>query len=161
MLVLLAIALLAPAAYANDDADKVFGGRWGFCYPEGYDVNTERIIDGNIIRFDPSERMHTVFEIEAKGRRYSVVTCPKWFWRERGETVSAGEAVRVRGSLAQGRGGGLFIIAAEIERSGGRVSIRLRDEKGMPLWKADHKNCIMGGGMMKGGGCPPGCRDRE
>jgi len=145
------LMLWAPALSA-EETDDVRSRNWGFAYPGGYDINTVRILDASVIRFEKPEHGPVTLEVRDDRRIYVVLAGPHWFWRERPQWVE-GDRIRVKGSVVQGRDGSLYILAAEISsvgQDGRETVVQLRNKHGEPLWMGRHG--MMGGrgrGMMR------------
>jgi hypothetical protein len=69
--------------------------------------------------------------LSSDGSTTSVHVGPSWYVESQGQTLAKGDLLEVTGSVVEA-GGARFVVAREIKK-GGSV-LRLRDERGVPLW---------------------------
>jgi hypothetical protein len=145
------VLFLAAAALAGP-AGPVQAAPWWMRWgrgPHGYDANTVVTLECTVRSAKPTPRMPSL-EVETElGEAITVVLGPPWYLDRTGVTFGAGDRVIVEGSKLMEDSGRLVVVAARVQRMVDGATLRLRDEKGLPLW--GH----MGGGTMGGPGRGP------
>jgi len=117
----------------------------------GYDANTVTTVAGRIVAVQ-NDATHPQIqaELEAAGGRYIVVLGPRSYWAEHGIDLRIGDEVTVRGSKAQGKDGGIYILAQTVSESSRGQEVTLRSDTGKPVWAGNG----MGAQMGRNGGRP-------
>lgn len=137
---LLSIFLCLAAASFAGAVEK--GGAFeqsGIHFPGGFDLNTVGELTGRVAGiYRPSGNGPVMINLETIWEKYSVITCPLWYWDELKVNISAGEEIRVIGSKSLGQDSNLYIIAQEINFVGQGKTITLRSKTGTPLWSGPH-----------------------
>jgi hypothetical protein len=110
--------------------DRALGG--------GYDPDTVTTLRGSVtaVTVVPSRRGRsggTHVTLESDGAVKEAHLGPTWFLEQEGVKLSKGDALELTGSVVDDDGAS-FLVAREI-RKGAEV-VRLRDERGVPLWAA-------------------------
>jgi hypothetical protein len=138
----LAMALLV--AYSADAGPRTcpmakmgggMGGGMTMCVM--YDVKTVETISGEVIGLEKMEHAKgqpccTLIILKAGDKEYVVYTAPEKYLEEQLFGVAKGNKLEVKGSVKTADKE-LYIVAAEIKK--GEKVIKLRDEKGEPLFK--------------------------
>lgn len=121
LLVLAAIALVAPSAFAQSQPQ--------------YDSATEAKLKGTVeeLRLDPPSGGKPVAYLVIKNgeEKTQVFLCPKSFLDEMGVTFVTGDSVEITGSKIKQNGADV-ILAREVTKSGDTVTLRFSD--GKPAW---------------------------
>ncbi len=115
----------------------------------GYDPNTVVTLEATVRSAKPTPPMPSL-EVETElGQAVTVILGPPWYLEQTGITFAPGDRVIVEGSKVMEHSGQLVVVAARVEKVQEKVTLRLRDEKGLPVWGG------MGGGRMGGPGRGP------
>ena len=133
----------------------------GIHYPRGFDTNTVDSIRGKAFGIYYPEKGPVQFQLQSQSETFTVLSSPKWYWKDLGEKISDGIEVEVHGSKSLGKDGKLYIIAQEIRIFSSGESLFFRTEDGIPLWSGtlrrkrslqrQHGSSHRGTGGMKGG----------
>lgn len=101
----------------------------------GYDVNTVTTVSGHVIAIQTGDD-HPGVHLKVESNDASLVICigPQSYWDETGMPFHPGDEITVRGSMAQGSDGIIYVMAQKITATTQDVSITLRDETGRPAW---------------------------
>ena len=114
--------------------------------PHGYDPNTVVTLEATVRAAKPTPPMPSL-EVEAEfGQVVTVILGPPWYLERTGITFAPGDRGIVEGSKVMEDSGQVVVVAARVEKVREKVTLRLRDEQGLPLWGG------MGGG--RGGRAP-------
>jgi hypothetical protein len=142
----LALAAVAGIAAAGPGRQNC-GERCGNCDKQGgaggygrmYDATKAETVTGDVVSVDQVSRRGQGIGITLKTVTGTVTVHlgPQWYFeREGGLKIKAGDVVEVKGVKSVRRGDEVF-IAAEVKK-GGDV-LKLRDEKGVPLWAGERR----------------------
>jgi hypothetical protein len=142
----LALAVVAGIAVAGPGRQD-YGERCTECGQAGrgagpgsrYDATKTETVTGEVMSVDQVSRRGQGLGLTLKtgGGTMKVHLGPQWYFeREGGLAIKAGDAVEVKGVKSFRRGDEVF-IAAEVKK-GGDV-LKLRDEKGVPLWAGERR----------------------
>lgn len=134
---LIAVALLLAAiAFTSEAFAQGMGRGPNFDRQRLYDVDTVETMEGEVTEieyFGPKQGMGQGVHLKLKtdDETLAVHLGPRWFMDKQDVQIDEGDLIKVKGSLIT------FdeeptIIAAEIEK--GDETLRLRDEKGFPVW---------------------------
>lgn len=124
---LLLVLLAAPAQAAP------WWMRWGRG-PHGYDPNTVVTLEVTVRAAKLTPPMPSL-EVEAElGEAVSVVLGPPWYLERTGISFAPGDRLIVEGSKLMEDSGRVVVVAARVEKVPTGVTLRLRNEQGMPLW---------------------------
>ena len=118
--------------------------RWGRG-PHGYDPNTVVTLEATVRAARPTQPMPPLEVETALDEPVTVVLGPPWYLERAGITFVPGDRVIVEGSKLMEETGRVVIVAARVEKVAEKVTLRLRDQQGLPLW-----------GHMGGDGPRPG-----
>jgi len=140
----LALAAIAGLAVAGPGG-KNCGERCGNCDRQGgaggygrkYDAAAAETVSGDVVSIDKvSQRGQGIgLTLKTVSGTVTVHLGPQWYFdREGGLKIKAGDTIEVKGVKAFRRGDDVF-IASEV-KMGGEV-LRLRDEKGAPVWAGE------------------------
>jgi hypothetical protein len=140
----MAIAVAVFLASAAPAQAAPWWMRWGRG-PHGYDPNTVVTIETTVRAARLTPPMPSLECERELGEAVTVVLGPPWFLERSGITFAAGERVLVEGSKVMEGSGRIVVVAARVEKLQEKVTLRLRDERGTPLW----------GPMGMGGGRGP------
>lgn len=133
---LLCLTIFSQAKAVGQEQDFE---RSGIHFPGGFDFNTVGILSGKIASlYRPSGNGPVILNVATEWEKYSVVTCPPWYWDDLKVKVSPGEEVRVVGSKSLGKDSNLYIIAQEIQFINQGKIIIMRSKTGIPLWSGPH-----------------------
>ena len=100
----------------------------------GYDPNTVVTLEATVRSTRPTPPMPSL-EVETElGQAVSVILGPPWYLERTGITFAAGDRVSVEGSKVMEDSGRIVVVAARVEKTAEKVTLRLRDEQGLPLW---------------------------
>lgn len=101
---------------------------------QGYDRNTVVKISGSVA-VPPQTIINDILslELDISGEHVIVILGPQWFFSDDKLDYKVGDNLTVRGSLAQGRDGRIYLISQQIITQEGKT-ITLREETGRPLW---------------------------
>jgi hypothetical protein len=128
----------------------------GIRYPEGFDPNTVGEVRGTARGVERPEKGPIRFRLDSGKETYTVLASPSWYWDDLRTGIPEGAEVSVRGSKTLGRDMEMYIIAQEIRVLSSGQAWVFRDDKGLPLWKAQGNGMGVGGGagspMFRGGG---------
>lgn len=69
--------------------------------------------------------------LSSDGATMAIHVGPSWFVESQGLQLSKGDLIEVTGSVVEADGG-RFLVAREVKK--GSAVLRLRDERGVPLW---------------------------
>lgn len=104
-------------------------------FQSGYDVNTVTTISGQLLSIQTGqERPNVQLEIASNGINIIIYIGPQRYWAEKGLPVTPGDEITVRGSMAQGRDGLIYLMAQKITNTTQGVTLLLRNESGRPVW---------------------------
>src|SRR5574341_1901692 len=107
--------------------------RWGRG-PHGYDPNTVVTIEATVRAVKPAPPMPSLECERELGEAVTVILGPPWYLERSGIIFAPGERVAVEGSKVMEDSGRIVVVAARVEKVQERVTLRLRDERGTPLW---------------------------
>jgi len=101
----------------------------------GYDENTEIAIKGKILQIlhQPYKGFHC-FILQAKTRRYLVLTAPQWFLKRAGIHFEKGNLVNVVGSKFFGSDGRRCLLVRSVTFIPSGEKILFRDNALKPVW---------------------------
>ena len=127
-LVLLIFAGLAAAQPEGQDTTR----------PWQYDLKTEETLTGIVVAAPPAKTnlpQPVHLTLKAEKESIPVILGPGWFVEKAGVAIAALDKIEVKGSriIFQGKPA---IIAAEVKK--GDKVLKLRNEKGVPLWTGPH-----------------------
>ena len=107
--------------------------RWGRGQ-HGYDPNTVVTIEATV-RFAKVTPPMPSLELEReRGETVTVVLGPPWYLERAGISFAPGDRVIVEGSKVMEDSGRVVVVAARVEKVHSKATLRLRDERGAPLW---------------------------
>ena len=138
VVVFLVVLFLAPESYAQRGMRQRGSGGWGpgNQYGRMYDPKTVETFNGEVLRVEkitPLRRMsygiHLIVKTEKE--EISVHLGPGWFIENQDIKIEAKDKIEVKGSRITFQGSPA-IIAAEVKK--GENKLRLRDERGFPVW---------------------------
>lgn len=111
----------------------------------GYDANTVITVNGRIVAI-PSDVNHSQAqaEVESAGVRIIVVFGPRSYWSEHGIDLRVGDEVTVKGSKAQGKDGGIYLLAQTVSDGTQGHKVTLRSEAGKPVWAGNGLGAHLG-----------------
>jgi hypothetical protein len=143
VLVLAAVAGIAAAGPGRQDC----GERCGNCGQAGggagpgtrYDAARAETVAGDVVSVDQvSPRGQGIgLTLKTGGGTMKVHLGPQWYFeRQGGLPIKAGDAVEVKG-VRSFRRGDEVLIATEVKK--GSDVLKLRDEKGVPLWAGERR----------------------
>jgi len=120
----------------REDQGMHYGYAQGSMLP--YDPATEITVSGTIDRIWTEDCLGCGcsggkhFTLETKEGTYEAHLGPTCYLNGKGWDFVRGETVAITGALLPYRGNGKALVVREMKR--GDETLRLRDEKGMPLW---------------------------
>jgi len=117
--------------------------RWGRGQ-HGYDPNTVVTLEATVRAARLTPPMPSLELERDLGEAVTVVLGPPWYLERIGIRFAPGDRVIVEGSKVMEDSGRVVIVAARVEKIQEKVTLRLRDERGTPMW-----------GHMGGGGRGP------
>ncbi len=104
-------------------------------FQSGYDVNTVTTVSGQLLSIQTGQdRPNVQLKINSNGVTIIICTGPQRYWAENGLPVTPGDEITVRGSMAQGRDGLIYLMAQKITNTTQGVTLLLRNESGRPVW---------------------------
>lgn len=125
-------------SFAQQEAQWRGGGGWGIGSPYGrmYDLKTVEIITGEVVRVNTITPMKGMgygvhLMVKTDKETISVHLGPGWYIENQDTKIEPKDKVEVTGSRITLEGKPA-IIAAEVKK--GEEILKLRDEKGFPLW---------------------------
>jgi len=131
----LIILLAAGLSYAAED-----GWAPGSAYNSRFDPGTVETVSGELVKLDlflPKGMSPGVqLIIRAGNETIPVQLGPLWFMKNQKREVAPGDKLEVTGSRVDS-GGKPAIIASMIKKGG--KSLKLRDERGVPVWAGEKK----------------------
>lgn len=140
----LVVVLLGIAAVVSAEPWQGRKGGGGWCREEGagpgrmmYDPAKAETVAGEVAaveQFSGGRRMGQGVGLKLKTPAETLLVHlgPQWFIEQQGEmSIKAGDKVEVKGVKTVRRGQDVF-IAGEVKK--GSEVLKLRDEKGIPLW---------------------------
>ncbi len=107
--------------------------RWGRG-PHGYDPNTVVTLEATVRAAKLAPPMPSLEVEVGLGEGVIVVLGPPWYLERAGVTFAPGDRVIVEGSKLMEDSGRMVVVAARVEKVPTGVTLRLRNEQGMPLW---------------------------
>ncbi len=131
------IPMLAAAGllFAGDD-----GWGPGSAYNSKFNPQTVETVSGELVKmgiFMPKGMsMGVQIIIKAGGEILPVHLGPMWFMKKQKREVAPGDKVEITGSRIESEG--KPVIMASVIKKGDR-SLKLRDEKGVPVWGSEKK----------------------
>ena len=129
----IAIAVAVFLASAAPAQAAPWWMRWGRG-PHGYDPNTVVTIEATVRAVKPTPPMPSLECERELGEAVTVVLGPLWYLEQAGITFATGDRVIVEGSKVMEDSGRIVVVAARVEKLQEKVTLRLRDERGTPLW---------------------------
>lgn len=102
---------------------------------EGYDENTEFLVQGRVERVQEKMRGPVIVRLSRKDKIYSVVTAPSWYLRDIGINLQPGTPLEVTGSKYFGRNGTVYIIAKKITELKTGREFYFRNSSHKPHWR--------------------------
>jgi hypothetical protein len=102
---------------------------------EGYDPNTEVIIEGEIQRIVIPEQGLVSIILSKHGKQYKAFLCPRWFYFQLRPNLKVGDRVEIRGAKIYTRRHGLVFAVKILKNLSSREEIIFRNETCEPCWK--------------------------
>lgn len=135
---LLAVILMLAAAgplFAGDD-----GWEPGSAYNSQFDPDTVETLSGELVKMDifMPKGLSLGVQILLKTAKDTlpVHLGPVWFMKKQKREIAPGDRLEITGSRVNS-GGKQVIMASEIKK--GDKTLKLRDEKGVPVWGKEKK----------------------
>lgn len=130
-------------------------GKSGLDLEQGYDRNTVVTVGGTVaVAPRPLAGGIMAFDLSREGEQVVVVLGPAWYLQDDDLNWKVGSQVTVRGSLAQGKDGRLYLITERILTPNG-TTLMLRGGDGTPSWSGQIRSGQQGGAgwqTPRGGG---------
>lgn len=133
---------LLAAKPAQAEEKEIVLPESGIHYPGGFDPNTVGMVRGKAYGYFRPQRGPVRFQVTSGKETYTVLACPRGYWKDLGAEIPDGEEVGVRGSKSLGKDGKLYIIAQEIRILPSGQSFVFRNEDGSPLWKGPRRKTM-------------------
>jgi hypothetical protein len=138
--------LLSLAAYAAEEGPGGPGGRKR--HKPMYDPKTVETISGEVLKvkeFPHRRGTGTGIGLVLKTDKEEIPVHigPSSFLEKQGFKIGEKDRIEVTGSRVTGKRGKTFLLAAQVKK--GDALLKLRDEKGFPVWAP-----MKGGKMMEG-----------
>jgi hypothetical protein len=132
-------------------------GESGLDFSKGYDVNTVRTITGRVVSpVRTGEQEQNSIEIRSGAKSVTLSLGPKSFLEKMAFPLHVDDEITVKGSMAQGRDGKIYMMVQKLTNRTTGAKVSLRDDQGEPGWSGNNANGMMWnsprGGMMPGGG---------
>ncbi|MBI5576187.1 MAG: hypothetical protein HY896_07460 [Deltaproteobacteria bacterium] len=142
--------LFAFAAHAAEKDCREFGGRKH--HRMKYDLKTVETVSGEVLKvreFTHRRGAGTGISLVLKTEKEEIPVQigPSSFLEKEGFKFSEKDKLEVTGSRVTGKRGKTFLLAAQVKK--GDSLLKLRDEKGFPIWAP-----MKGEKMRKGGPAP-------
>ena len=102
---------------------------------EGYDPNTEVVIEGKIQNIVILEQGLVSINLSKNGRQYKAFLCPRWFYFQLRPNLKVGDRVEIRGAKIYTRRHGLVFAVKILKNLSSREEIIFRNETCEPCWK--------------------------
>ncbi len=135
---LLAVILMLAAAgplFAGDD-----GWGPGSAYNSQFDPETVETLSGELVKMDiiMPKGMSIGVQILLKTAKETVPVHlgPVWFMKKQKREIAPGDMIEITGSRVDS-GGNEVIMASQVKK--GDKSLKLRDDKGVPVWGREKK----------------------
>jgi hypothetical protein len=100
----------------------------------GYDPNTVVTIEATVRAARLTPPMPSLELERDLGEAVTVLLGPPWYLELAGITFAPGDRLIVEGSKVMEDSGRVVVVVARVEKVEEKVTLRLRDERGAPLW---------------------------
>jgi hypothetical protein len=129
--------LIAPAAFAAEEAPGGPGPAAGPQYKRMYDPNTVETVGGEVAKVNRiphrrgrSDSVHLILKTDKE--EIPVHLGPSWYLDKQDVKIGQNDKIEVTGSRVTTKRGKQVILAAEVKKD--TALLKLRDEDGVPAW---------------------------